>query len=69
VAKRNADFYRRGVNWFKIKNRTYSQADNGRGELLNGHERAVRLRMTAGMGARLRLRRKVGRCGQRPSVL
>jgi bifunctional non-homologous end joining protein LigD len=33
------DPYRRGVSWFKIKNRAYSQADDGRGELLNG-ERA-----------------------------
>ena len=36
VAKRKADPYRRGVHWWKIKNRAYSQADDGRRELLNG---------------------------------
>jgi bifunctional non-homologous end joining protein LigD len=35
VAKRKSDPYRRGVRWWKIKNRAYSQADDGRGELLN----------------------------------
>src|SRR5215469_12547522 len=30
VAKRKSDPYRRGVSWFKIKNRSYSQADDGR---------------------------------------
>ena len=39
--------YRRGVSWWKIKNRDYSQADDGRGELLNGDQRAIlhRLRL------------------------
>jgi bifunctional non-homologous end joining protein LigD len=41
VAKRKSDPYRRGVKWWKIKNRAYSQADDGRGELLNGDGRAV----------------------------
>ena len=36
VAKRKSDPYRHGVHWWKIKNRTYSQADDGCGELLNG---------------------------------
>jgi len=40
VAKRKNDPYRRGVTWWKIKNRAYSQADDGRGELLNGDGRA-----------------------------
>jgi bifunctional non-homologous end joining protein LigD len=44
VAKRKSDPYRRGVNWWKIKNPAYSQSDDGRGELLNPHERAVRMR-------------------------
>src|SRR5215831_8171038 len=41
VAKRKSDPYRRGVKWWKIKNRAYSQADDGRGELLNGDGRAA----------------------------
>jgi ATP-dependent DNA ligase len=41
VAKRKRDPYRRGVKWWKIKNRAYSQADDGRGELLNGAGRAI----------------------------
>jgi ATP-dependent DNA ligase len=44
VAKRKGDPYRRGVYWWKIKNRAYSQADDGRGELLNGDGRAARRR-------------------------
>ena len=36
-----ADPYRRGVTWWKIKNRPYSQADDGRGELLNGDMRTL----------------------------
>jgi bifunctional non-homologous end joining protein LigD len=40
VAKRKRDPYRRGVRWWKIKNRAYGQADDGRGELLNGDRRA-----------------------------
>jgi bifunctional non-homologous end joining protein LigD len=35
VAKRKSDPYRRGVHWWKIKNPAYSQAEDGRGELLN----------------------------------
>jgi bifunctional non-homologous end joining protein LigD len=42
VAKRKSDPYRRGVSWWKIKNRAYSQADDGRGELLNG-DRSISL--------------------------
>ena len=38
VAKRKADPYRRGISWWKIKNRAYSQADDGR-DLLNGDRR------------------------------
>ena len=41
VAKRKSDPYRRGVHWWKIKNPAYSQADDGRGELLNGDRRAM----------------------------
>jgi bifunctional non-homologous end joining protein LigD len=41
VAKRKNDPYRRGVTWWKIKNRAYSQADDGRGEVLNGDGRAI----------------------------
>jgi bifunctional non-homologous end joining protein LigD len=41
VAKRKSDPYRRGVSWFKIKNRAYSQAGDGRGELLNGDGRTL----------------------------
>ena len=41
VAKRKSDPYRRGVQWWKIKNPAYSQADDGRSELLNGDGRAV----------------------------
>jgi hypothetical protein len=40
VAKRKRDPYRRGVKWWQIKNRAYTQADDGRGELLkvaSGH--------------------------------
>ena len=44
VAKRKSDPYRRGVKWWKIKNRAYSQADDGRSEFLNGDGRAVRER-------------------------
>jgi len=50
VAKRKADPYRQGVRWWKIKNRAYSQADDGRGELLNSGRRAMpvwRLALTA----------------------
>jgi hypothetical protein len=36
VAKRKRDPYRRGVHWWKIKNRAYPQAV-GRSELFNGH--------------------------------
>ena len=36
VAKRKRDPYGRGARWWKIKNAAYSQADDGRGELLNG---------------------------------
>jgi bifunctional non-homologous end joining protein LigD len=39
VAKRKGDPYRRGVQWWKIKNPAYSQDDDGRGELLNGDRR------------------------------
>jgi ATP-dependent DNA ligase len=39
VAKRKSDPYRRGVHWWKIKNQAYSQADDGRGELLNADGR------------------------------
>jgi bifunctional non-homologous end joining protein LigD len=38
VAKRKVDPYRRGVKWWKIKNRAYSQAE-GRHELFNGENR------------------------------
>src|SRR5215470_5234842 len=41
VAKRTSDPYRHSVSWFKIKNRAYSQADDGRGELLNDDRRAM----------------------------
>jgi len=41
VAKRKRDPYRRGIQWWKIKNPAYSQADDGRGELLNGDRRAM----------------------------
>ena len=41
VAKRKSDPYRRGVRWWKVKNRAYSQAEDGRGELLNGGGRAL----------------------------
>jgi len=41
VAKRKSDPYRRGVKWWKILNRADSQADDGRGELLNSDWRAV----------------------------
>ena len=41
VVKRKSDPYKRGVSWFKIKNRAYSQAGDGRGELLNGDARTV----------------------------
>ena len=40
VAKRKSDPYRRGVHWWKIKNRAYSQAE-GRHELSNGDWRAI----------------------------
>jgi bifunctional non-homologous end joining protein LigD len=40
VAKRKSDPYRRRVHWWKIKNRAYSQADDGRGDLLNGDMRS-----------------------------
>jgi bifunctional non-homologous end joining protein LigD len=42
VAKRKSDPYRRGVKWWKIKNRAYSQAE-GRHELFNGEKRHHRL--------------------------
>ena len=42
VAKRKNDSYSRGVHWWKIKNPAYSQAEDGRGELLNGDGRAIR---------------------------
>ena len=42
VAKRKSDPYRRGVHWWKIMNPAYSQADDGRGDLLNPQERTVR---------------------------
>ena len=41
VAKRKSDPYRRGLHWWKIKNPAYSQADDGRGELLNGERRII----------------------------
>jgi ATP-dependent DNA ligase len=41
VAKRKSDPYRCDVSWWKIKNRAYSQADDGRGELLNGDGCAI----------------------------
>lgn len=44
VAKRKTDPYRRGVHWWNIKNPAYSQADDGRGELLNGDRCAVLVR-------------------------
>jgi hypothetical protein len=47
VAKRKSDPYRRGVHWWKIKNRAYSQAEDGRGELLNGDGRAAQRRGTS----------------------
>jgi len=40
VAKRKSDPYRRGVKWWKIKNRAYSQAE-GRHELFNGDWRSI----------------------------
>jgi bifunctional non-homologous end joining protein LigD len=40
VAKRKTDPYRRGVKWWKIKNRAYSQAE-GRHEQFNGDWRAI----------------------------
>jgi bifunctional non-homologous end joining protein LigD len=43
VAKRKSDPYRRGVHWWKIKNRAYSQAE-GRHELFNGEKRHHRLK-------------------------
>ena len=43
VAKRKADPYRRGVHWWKIKNRAYSQAE-GRHELFNGENRHHRFK-------------------------
>ena len=39
VAKRKSDPYRRGVSWWKVRNPAYSQADDGRGDLLNGDRR------------------------------
>jgi ATP-dependent DNA ligase len=44
VAKRKSDPYRRGVTWWKIKNRAYRLANDGRGDLLKGDERMVRAR-------------------------
>jgi ATP-dependent DNA ligase len=38
VAKRKRDTYQRGVRWWKIKNRGYTQAE-GRRELFNGDRR------------------------------
>ncbi len=38
VAKRKADPYRRGVHWWKVLNRAYSQAE-GRHELMNSSDR------------------------------
>ena len=50
--------YRRGVNWWKIKNPAYSQAE-GRHELFNGDWRAIaRLR---GNSANLRVRFRLDR--------
>jgi hypothetical protein len=40
IAKRKSDPYRRGVKWWKIKNRAYSQTEERR-ELLNRTGRAV----------------------------
>jgi bifunctional non-homologous end joining protein LigD len=45
VAKRKSDPYRRGVTWWKIKSRAYSQADDRRGELLNGGGRVPELHL------------------------
>ncbi len=42
VAKRKADPYRRGVKWWKVLNRSYTQAE-GRHELFNSPSRAARL--------------------------
>jgi bifunctional non-homologous end joining protein LigD len=52
VAKRKSDPYRRGVHWWKIKNRAYSQVDDGRHELLNGDWRSGP--SARGLGQRLR---------------
>ena len=41
VAKRLSDPYGPGVRWWKIKNCAYSQADDARGELLNGDRRTI----------------------------
>jgi bifunctional non-homologous end joining protein LigD len=43
VAKRLRDPYEPRVRWLKIKNRDYSQAE-GRGDLLNGSRRRLRIR-------------------------
>jgi len=40
-AKRKGDPYRRGVKWWKIKDRAYSQTDDGRRELFNSDWRAI----------------------------
>ena len=48
VAKRKSDPYRRGVTWWKIKNRAYSQAE-GRHELFND-VRALPVRRTCAGG-------------------
>src|ERR1041384_5031811 len=52
VAKRKGDPYRRGVHWWKIKNRAYSQAE-GRYELMN-HTGRVAAIATDGRQPKLR---------------
>ena len=58
VAKRKSDPYQRRVHWWKIKNPAYSQADDGRGELLNGEgalkRRKVPARRKRNSGASMR---------------
>jgi ATP-dependent DNA ligase len=59
VAKRKSDPYRRGVKWWKMRNRAYSQAE-GRHELFNGDWRTIaRLREnSANLRVRFRLDRQ-----------
>jgi ATP-dependent DNA ligase len=65
VAKRKGDPYRRGVHWWKIKNPAYSQADDGRGERLNGDGRSVRVKIPRGTVDLRRCLESDGQCSHR----